>query len=65
MYLAVAEGNSKWDAVWTKYAGYNEEDILPIFHLMFENVASSVDNVCFRKYDGVTYFQGNSQRNIL
>ena len=51
MYLArVVVDNSKWDALCSKYAGYEEEEIIPVFNLMAECLYNSIDNACSVQY---------------
>ncbi|EMD00907.1 hypothetical protein BAUCODRAFT_118631 [Baudoinia panamericana UAMH 10762] len=52
MYLArMALGRGEWDATLSKYAGYTEQEIQPVFKLMVDYLHSPVQHdAFFRKY---------------
>jgi G2/mitotic-specific cyclin 1/2 len=60
MYLArLALNRGEWDATLTKYAGYTETEIEPIFKLMVNYLASDViHEAFFKKYASKKFLKG-------
>jgi G2/mitotic-specific cyclin 1/2 len=60
MYLArLAMDRGEWDATLTKYAGYTEQELKPVFKLMVEYLASPVQHEAFfRKYASKKFLKG-------
>jgi G2/mitotic-specific cyclin 1/2 len=60
MYLArLALNRGEWDATLTKYAGYTEAEIEPIFKLMVNYLASDVvHEAFFKKYASKKFLKG-------
>jgi hypothetical protein len=64
MYLArkILE-RGEWDATLTHYAGYNEEEIEPVFKLMVDYLARPVTHEAFfKKYASKKFLKGKSCR---
>ena len=52
MYVArVLVDGKEWDAAAKKFSGYEEQEILPITHLMIENLCGVPNKTCFEKYN--------------
>lgn len=66
MYLArLALDRGEWDATLTKYAGYTESEIEPVFKLMVEYLASPVvHEAFFKKYASKKFLKGKQLRAI-
>lgn len=62
MYLARAVlDKGEWNATLSHYAGYNEEDIQPVFKLMVDYLARPViHEAFFKKYAGKKFLRGKS-----
>jgi G2/mitotic-specific cyclin 1/2 len=66
MYLArLALNRGEWDATLTKYAGYTEAEIEPIFKLMVNYLASDViHEAFFKKYASKKFLKGTVAPNV-
>jgi len=64
MYLArLALARGEWDATLSKYAGYTEHEIQPVFKLMVEYLHAPVaHDAFFRKYASKKFMKGKSVR---
>lgn len=52
--------NSEQEATLTKFSGYNEEDIRPIFDLMIDYLTAPVAHeALFKKYASKKFLKGN------
>jgi len=62
MYLArLALNRGEWDATLSKYAGYTEQEIQPVFKLMVEYLHAPVQHdAFFRKYASKKFLKGES-----
>jgi G2/mitotic-specific cyclin 2 len=62
MYLArLSLDRGEWDATLSKYAGYTEHEILPVFKLMVEYLHAPVaHDAFFRKYASKKFLKGES-----
>ena len=62
MYLArLVMDCGPWDATLAKYAGYTEQEILPVFKLMVDYLAAPVaHDAFFRKYASKKFLKGTS-----
>lgn len=62
MYLArMVFKRDPWDAVLTKFAGYTEEEILPVFDLMVDYLQAPVAHeALFKKYASKKFWKGLS-----
>lgn len=60
MYLArLAIDRGEWDATLSKYAGYTEQEIQPVFKLMVEYLVAPVaHDAFFRKYASKKFLKG-------
>lgn len=60
MYLArIVLERSDWDATLTKYSGYTEEEIQPVFKLMVDYLSGPVvHDAFFRKYASKKFLKG-------
>ena len=67
MYLARAIlERGEWDATLTHYAGYNEEEIEPVFKLMVDYLARPVTHEAFfKKYASKKFLKGKKNSKLL
>lgn len=67
MYLArLSMDRGPWDATLTKYAGYTEQEIQPVFKLMVDYLAAPVvHDAFFRKYASKKFLKGELSFIIL